>query len=55
MWKKEFELELTDVKLRLAKLEKNSHPPREFVKCSECNCEITVSYTHLTLPTKRIV
>tara|TARA_R100000773_G_C4192413_1_gene97836 strand:+ start:520 stop:669 length:150 start_codon:yes stop_codon:yes gene_type:complete len=40
MWKKEFELELADVKLRLEKLEKNSHPPREFVKCSECNCEI---------------
>ena len=40
MWKKECELELTDSKLRLAKLERDSHPKKEFEKCSEYNCEI---------------
>jgi len=40
MWKKEFELELVDIKLRLAKLEENSHPPRKFVICENCNKKI---------------
>ena len=40
MWKKEFELELIDIKLRLAKLEKDSHPKREFVKCGKCKKKI---------------
>ena len=40
MWKKEFELELSDIKLRLAKLEKNSHPPQEFICCRKCGCKI---------------
>jgi len=36
MWKKEFELELSDIKLRLAKLELSSHPQRDFVTCDCC-------------------
>ena len=40
MWKKEFELELADVKLRLEKLEKNSHPARNFVVCEDCKNKI---------------
>ena len=36
MWKKEFELELTDIKLRILKLEQNSHPKRDFVTCNCC-------------------
>tara|TARA_R100001594_G_scaffold130692_3_gene169922 strand:- start:805 stop:960 length:156 start_codon:yes stop_codon:yes gene_type:complete len=36
MWKKEFELELLDIKLRLSKLEKNSHPKRDFITCVCC-------------------
>ena len=34
MWKKEFELELLDVKLRLSKLEHLSHAPKDFVTCN---------------------
>ena len=40
MWKKEFELELLDIKLRLSKLEKDSHPAQEFICCRKCGCEI---------------
>ena len=36
MFKKEFELELLDIKLRLLKLEKNAHPVRNFVTCDCC-------------------
>ena len=36
MWKKEFELELTDIKLRLSKLELYSHPRKDFVTCDCC-------------------
>ena len=25
---------------KVEKLEKASHPPREFVRCEECNCKI---------------
>ena len=36
MSKKELELELADIKLRLAKLELCSHPIRDFVTCDCC-------------------
>ena len=40
MWKKQFEEELLDLKLRVAKLEKNSHPKRKFVTCEYCKKKI---------------
>jgi hypothetical protein len=40
MWKKQFEEELLDLRLRVAKLEKNSHPARKFVICDDCKCKI---------------
>ena len=33
---KQIELELLDIKLRLMKLEKTSHEPRNFVTCNCC-------------------
>jgi len=40
MWKKQFEEELLDLRLRVAKLEKNSHPKRKFVVCNDCKSKI---------------
>ena len=40
MWKKQFEEELLDLRLRLLKLEKDSHPPQEYICCRRCGCEI---------------
>ena len=40
MWKKQFEDELLDLRLKVAKLEKNSHPPQEYICCRKCGCEI---------------
>ena len=40
MWKKQFEEELLDLRLRVAKLEKNSHPARKFVVCENCENKI---------------
>ena len=40
MWKKQFEEELLDLRLRVAKLEKNSHPARIFVVCVYCKNKI---------------
>ena len=34
----EYRIKLLEEKVE--KLEKASHPPREFVKCEDCNCKI---------------
>jgi hypothetical protein len=40
MWKKQFEDELSELRLRVSKLEKKSHAPRDFVVCEKCKCKI---------------
>ena len=40
MWKKEFENELRDARERIRILEKDSHPPQEFICCRRCGCKI---------------
>ena len=40
MWKKQFEEELLDLRLRVSKLEINSHPKRKFIICEDCKKKI---------------
>ena len=40
MWKKQFEEELLEIREKLEILEKDSHPPQEFICCRRCGCKI---------------
>ena len=40
MWKKQFEEELLEIREKLEILEKDSHPPQEYICCMKCGCKI---------------
>ena len=40
MWKKQFEDELLELRLRVSELGKKSHTPKKFVVCEKCKCKI---------------